>query len=67
MSIKKILTPQVLRAQHALISALSGSVKSAIQESGLTRAEAEGNLSAVMADVWLEVEQQIIREIPPRW
>jgi hypothetical protein len=60
MSIKRIVTPQVRKAQSDLIEALRGSVKSAVQESGLTRVEAEGNLSAVMADVWLEVERRII-------
>jgi hypothetical protein len=67
MSVKRILTPQVRRAQRELITALSESVQLAIQEAGLTRAEAEGNLSAVITDVWLEAERQIIKMAPAHW
>jgi hypothetical protein len=57
---KRILTPQVLKAQHELILAL----QAAARESGLSRDEAQGKLSAVISDVWNEVEKQIVCTIP---
>jgi len=67
MSVRRILTPEVRKAKQELLQALSSSVKLEIQENGLTRAEAEGNLSAVISDLWMEVEQQIVRAVPARW
>ena len=67
MSVRRILTPEVRKAKQELIQALSCSVKSAVQENGLTRAEAEGNLSAVISDLWIEVERQIVSAVPARW
>jgi hypothetical protein len=52
-----ILSPRVRRAQYELIAALCES----IQGSGLTREMAEAKLSALMADVWTELEAVVMR------
>jgi hypothetical protein len=54
-----ILTPRVRRAQYELISALIESIK----VSGLSREMAEAKLSALMVDVWAEVEA-VARRLP---
>jgi hypothetical protein len=54
MATKKhsILTPRVRSAQYELLSALSESV----EQAGFERDVAQGKLSAVISDIWNEVE-----------
>lgn len=54
-----LLTPRVRAAQYELITAL----KESVEESGLSREQAEGKLSLVMAEIWEEAER-VTRSLP---
>ncbi len=57
-----IITPRVRRAQYELIEAL----KESLAQSDMTREAAEGRLSALMGEVWNEVEHVAAVTMPSR-
>jgi hypothetical protein len=54
-----LLTPAARRLQHDLIQELAATAVSR----GLTRAQAEASLSAVMCDVWNSVEMMLLSRL----
>lgn len=56
---KNLITPRVRRSQRELLMALAD----AIDDCGLSRAQAEAQLSGLFCDVWNEAEE-LARRLP---